>query len=52
MVINLHSIHMNEEVWGDPYTFRPERFLDDATGVLKPHPSFLPFGMGNFNYLI
>jgi cytochrome P450 len=25
-----HSIHMDPEIWGDPDTFRPERWLDES----------------------
>lgn len=33
-------IHHDEEVWGDPWVFRPERFLD-SEGKLLPidHPT-------------
>lgn len=25
--MNLYSLHRNKEHWGDPHTFRPERFI-------------------------
>ena len=28
VLVNLYSICMDKELWGDPETFRPERFLD------------------------
>lgn len=27
VMVNLYSIFMDEELWGDPHTFRPERFI-------------------------
>jgi len=27
-------IHHDEKIWGDPWVFRPERFLDDADKLL------------------
>lgn len=36
---------MDEEFWGDPHVFRPERFLDDA-GKLTVPERFIPFGLG------
>lgn len=42
----LFALHNDEEVWGDPKVFRPERFLnDDGTLDLKKDQS-LPFGAG------
>ena len=29
VLVNLYSILMDKELWGDPETFRPERFLDE-----------------------
>lgn len=45
-------VHYDKTFWGDPETFRPERFLDDCTGQLLPadHPNrkhVLAFGAGN-----
>ncbi|KAG8228552.1 hypothetical protein J437_LFUL008630 [Ladona fulva] len=46
MLINLRSLHMDKDYWGDPEAFRPERFID-AAGQLKKDPeNFLPFGTG------
>ncbi|KAL4238297.1 Cytochrome P450 1A1 [Mactra antiquata] len=48
---NLWYIHHDEKVWGDPWNFRPERFLDDNGHILPPeHPycrSIFPFGIGD-----
>ncbi len=50
VLINTWAIHHDEKRWGDPYVFRPERFLDEH-GNLHPadHPTrkqLLPFGAG------
>ena len=47
---NLWALHHEEDFWGDPYEFRPERYLDDK-GCLVPadHPHrkhLMPFGAG------
>ncbi|XP_055701115.1 probable cytochrome P450 305a1 [Phlebotomus papatasi] len=45
ILINLHSVHMDEDFWGDPQVFRPERFLDD-TGKICNVERLMPFGQG------
>lgn len=45
IVPNLYSVLMNEEVWGDPYKFRPERFLD-ANGDIIKSEQLVPFSLG------
>ena len=30
VLVNLHSIHKDEQLWGDPHVFRPHRFLDSS----------------------
>ncbi|BFZ07228.1 hypothetical protein BsWGS_10267 [Bradybaena similaris] len=42
---NLDSILHDEKVWGDPMSFRPERFLDKA-GKLQHPEEFVPFSLG------
>ena len=47
---NLWSLHHDEKLWDEPFTFKPERFLD-AGGQLVPadHPNrrnTMPFGAG------
>jgi cytochrome P450 len=41
--VQLHfpALHYNPAYWKDPYTFRPQRFLEDY-----PKDSFLPFSAG------
>ncbi|XP_015517474.2 methyl farnesoate epoxidase [Neodiprion pinetum] len=45
LLANLHSIHMDRGHWGDPKTFRPERFLDE-NGHLVKDPWMITFGAG------
>ncbi|KAK4873493.1 hypothetical protein RN001_015522 [Aquatica leii] len=45
VLINLHAVLMNKDVWGDPDVFRPERFLDE-NGQICIAEEFLPFSMG------
>ena len=47
---NLWGQHHSELIWGDPFIFRPERFLDNDGELLLPdHPlrkALLVFGAG------
>ncbi|KAF4519983.1 hypothetical protein B566_EDAN005483 [Ephemera danica] len=45
VIINVNGYHMDENLFEDPWTFRPERFLD-AEGKLSVPDYFLPFGLG------
>lgn len=45
VVANLHSVHHDPEVWGDPEVFRPERFLD-AEGCLVRSKYLIPYSIG------
>ncbi|MEW8547157.1 MAG: cytochrome P450 [Candidatus Thiodiazotropha sp.] len=44
---NIWGIHHDEDIWGDPFEFRPERFLDSEGKVLPPEnkvrQAFIPF---------
>lgn len=42
---NLDSLMMDEDVWGDPHAFRPDRFLNSDGRLLLPH-EFIPFFLG------
>ncbi|CAB3239009.1 unnamed protein product [Arctia plantaginis] len=44
---NLTMLHMDEELWGDPQNFRPERFLKNGQLDLASDKS-LPFGAGMY----
>ena len=49
--VNSWGQNHDESVWGDPYVFRPDRFLDDEGDlVLADHPNrvnMVPFGAGS-----
>lgn len=45
VLTGLYSYHNDPDVWGDPHTYRPERFLDGNGALLKKDFS-LPFGAG------
>ena len=42
--VNLWAIHHDLEYWGDPFTFRPERFLNEDGGLCVD--GILPFSAG------
>nr|XP_033796575.1 steroid 17-alpha-hydroxylase/17,20 lyase isoform X4 [Geotrypetes seraphini] len=47
VIINLWSLHHDENEWKNPDTFDPGRFLDEEDNhVYSPSPSYLPFGAG------
>ncbi|KAL7886408.1 hypothetical protein AOLI_G00041290 [Acnodon oligacanthus] len=43
IIPNLFGAHHDPEVWTDPYSFRPERFLEGGGGSLR---ALMPFGGG------
>lgn len=45
MIASLHAFHHNQDFWGDPEEFRPERFIENGKFSLKKDTS-LPFGAG------
>lgn len=45
MLLNIHSIHHDEQHWRDPHVFRPERFLN-ARGKVQPDERLVNFGLG------
>ncbi|XP_037088164.1 methyl farnesoate epoxidase-like [Pollicipes pollicipes] len=44
LYINLYAIHHDVEYWGDPFNFRPERFIHD--GQFQPDTHLVPFSVG------
>ncbi|KAK7507572.1 hypothetical protein BaRGS_00001507 [Batillaria attramentaria] len=47
VLVNLYSIYMDEELWGDPDNFRPERFLtEDGELDRSKVEQVTPFSLG------
>ncbi len=46
VVGNLYSTHHDSEVWGDPDTFRPDRFLSHDGKTILKSDSLIPFSIG------
>ncbi|KAH9510279.1 cytochrome P450 2 sub U member 1 [Bulinus truncatus] len=42
---NLDAVLRSKEIWGDPETFRPERFLDEQGNIVK-REELIPFSIG------
>jgi cytochrome P450 len=42
LVANAYLVHHDPDIYPDPYSFRPERFLDEGPGTY----TFIPFGGG------
>lgn len=45
ILIGSRTVHMDKEHWGDPDTFRPERFLDENKKITNTE-HLMPFGQG------
>lgn len=45
VLVDIHSVHHDEQHWKDPEVFRPERFLNER-GKLQPDEHLMPFGLG------
>ena len=46
VVSNLHFIHHDKRVWGNPEEIQPERFLSADGKTFKKHDALMPFGFG------
>ncbi|XP_035687382.1 cytochrome P450 2U1-like [Branchiostoma floridae] len=46
ILINLWSVHMDPQLFPEPNTFQPERFLDKNGNFVK-HEALIPFSMGH-----
>ena len=51
MFVDLWSVHMDPDLWPDPYELKPERHLNPVDGTLMRSDQILSFGSGN-NVLI
>jgi cytochrome P450 len=45
-LINTYQLHRDANVFADPETFLPERWLAEPTATVPPRGSYLPFGSG------
>ena len=48
----LDSALHSQTVWGDPFNFRPERFLDDKETRVVTNENFVPFSMGELQVAV
>ena len=48
LIVNLHKIFRNDQIWEDPFEFKPERFLTTHkdVDVKGNHFELIPFGAG------
>ncbi|XP_031123899.1 cytochrome P450 76C4-like [Ipomoea triloba] len=48
VLLNIYAIHRDPQLWDNPLEFRPERFLDQTSGLdyTGNDHRFLPFGSG------
>ncbi|XP_035685604.1 cytochrome P450 2U1-like, partial [Branchiostoma floridae] len=44
LLVNLWSVHMDPQLFPEPNTFQPERFLDQDGNFVK-HEALIPFSM-------
>lgn len=45
MVVSPYFLHHREDIWPNPHTFDPDRFVESEISK-RPKNSFLPFGLG------
>jgi cytochrome P450 len=48
IILNVYAIHYSKNLWSDPYSFNPDRFLDEQTTQRHKY-AFMPFGGGAHN---
>ena len=45
-IVSPWLVHRRPDLWPEPLSFRPERFLDGSTGTRANQGDYLPFGLG------
>ncbi|XP_075210011.1 methyl farnesoate epoxidase-like [Lycorma delicatula] len=45
VLASIYSVHMDNEHWGDPENFRPERFINNEGKIIQDE-WFIPFSLG------
>jgi len=48
VTVSLLAVHYSEQVWPEPWRFRPERFSDQESAGRSPY-AWLPFAQGERN---
>ena len=43
---SLYAMHHDKDYWGDPFTFRIDRWIDDKGELMKHEGHFYPFSTG------
>ena len=51
VLVNIHSIHMDPDVWRNPEKFDPERFLD-SEGSVQNKEKVISFSLGEKQQLL
>ena len=46
ILVNLHSVHMDPEIWPEPTKFKPERFLSADQKTIEVPKQYIPFSTG------
>ncbi len=47
VLANLNSVHRDDTIWSDPYTFNPQRFLN-AEKKIQNKEYLIPYSMGKY----
>ena len=45
IIPDMDSVNQDKELWKDPETFRPERFIDESGSLITPE-YFVAFSLG------
>ena len=47
IIPNIYAVHYDQDLWGDPENFRPERFIDKEGKLSRPE-YLIPFSIGEY----